>query len=82
MRMPGWTGGVWLTVVTVNSFLGVVTNTNKFDFGLTENSALLRDLHTEDLLLTARLEEAKERLNSEVVDWFTRIGQIIPDTVL
>ena len=80
--MPGWTGGVWLTVVTVNSFLGVVTNTNKFDFGLTENSALLRDLHTEDLLLTARLEEAKERLNSEVVDWFTRIGQIIPDTVL
>ena len=82
MRMPGWTGGVWLTVVTVNTFLGVVTNTNKFDFGLTENSALLRDLHTEDLLLTARLEEAKERLNSEVVDWFTRIGQIIPDTVL
>ena len=80
--MPGWTGGVWLTVVTVNSFLGVVTNTNKFDFGLTENSALLRDLHTEDLQLTARLEEAKERLNSEVVDWFTRIGQIIPDTVL
>ena len=80
--MPGWTGGVWLTVVTVNSFLGVVTNTNKFDFGLTENSALLRDLHTEDLLLTARLEEAKERLNSEVVEWFTRIGQIIPDTVL
>ena len=80
--MPGWTGGDWLIVVTVNSFLGVVTNTNKFDFGLTENSALLRDLHTEDLLLTARLEEAKERLNSEVVDWFTRIGQIIPDTVL
>ena len=80
--MPGWTGGVWLTVVTVNIFLGVVTNTNKFDFGLTENSALLRDLHTEDLLLTARLEEAKERLNSEGVDWFPRIGQIIPDTVL
>ena len=80
--MSGWTGGVWLTVVTVNIFLGVVTNTNKFDFGLTENSALLRDLHTEDLQLTARLEEAKERLNSEVVDWFTRIGQIIPDTVL
>ena len=61
--MPGRSGGVcWLIS---NLLLGAVTNTNKFDFGLTENELLLRDLHTEDLRLAARLEEANERLHSE-----------------
>ena len=50
--------------------LGLVTNTSKYDFGLIENEPLLRDLHTEDLRLTARLKEANEVLKSEEFSQF------------
>ena len=46
---------------------GGVTSDNKYDFGLIENEPLLRDLHTEDLLLSSTLEEAnKHRGNFKI----------------
>ena len=55
----------------VNILYGaLVVSLNKYDFGLIENEPLLRDLHTEDLLLSSTLEEANKHLDSEEISKF------------
>ena len=60
----------WATLFIVNIFYGGVVSDNKYDFGLIENEPLLRDLHSEDLLLSSTLEEANKYLDSEDISNF------------
>ena len=58
---------------------GGVVSDNKYDFGLIENEPLLRDLHTEDLLLSSTLKKANKHLNSEEISKFL-LKEKTPDT--
>ena len=58
---------------------GGVVSVNKYDFGLIENEPLLRDLHTEDLLLSSTLKKANKHLNSEEISKFL-LKEKTPDT--
>ena len=63
----------------VNILYGGLDSDNKYDFGFIENEPLLRDLHTEDLLLSSALEEANKNLDSEEISKFLS-KEKIPDT--
>ena len=69
----------WATLFIVNIFYGGVVSDNKYDFGLIENEPLLRDLHSEDLVLSSTLEEANKNLDSEEISNFLS-KEKIPDT--
>ena len=62
----------------VNILYGGLDSVNKYDFGLIENEPLLRDLHTEDLMLSSALEEANKNLDSEEISKFLS-KEKIPD---
>ena len=69
----------WTTLFIVNILYGGLDSVNKYDFGFIENEPLLRDLHTEDLLLSSALEEANKNLDSEEISKFLS-KEKIPDT--
>ena len=70
----------WTAVFVVNILYGgLVVADNKYDFGLIENEPLLRELHTEDLLLSSTLEEENKNIQSEEISKFL-LKEKIPDT--
>ena len=72
--MRRWTA---LFVVKI-LYCALVVSLNKYDFGLIENEPLLRDLHTEDLLLSSTLEEANKNIQNEEISKFL-LKEKIPD---
>ena len=67
-------------VLIINILYGVVTNVNKYDFGLFENEPLLLDLHSEDIQLTSNLAEVNKDLKSEEISKFLKKEEVSPET--
>ena len=67
-------------VLIINIMYRVVTNVNKYDFGLFENEPLLLDLHSEDIQLTSNLAEVNKDLKSEEISKFLKKEEISPET--